>query len=193
MFETYNKAQQAVLRTTLDIIIKKELQATSMALIAKESGVSTGNIYHYFKSKEDIVNELYDAIVSYNGRFVLQLLSQPGTVRERFFRGWEKVVELSRLYPEGFQFIEQYSFSPYIREDVKLKAYNGGWCAPMNAFYQDAMTQGIMKQADAKMTVQMHYGSLVYLLKGHLYGYYEMTDDGIQQAIENCWRSIEND
>ncbi|MDF2836794.1 MAG: transcriptional regulator, TetR family [Paenibacillus sp.] len=193
MFESYNKAQQAVLRTTLNMIIKKELQATSMALIAKESGVSTGNIYHYFKSKEEIVNELYNAIVSYNGSFVLQGLSRPGTVRDRFFGGWEKVVELSRLHPEGFQFIEQYSFSPYIREDVKLKAYNGGWCAPMNALYQDAMTQRIMKPSDAKLTVQMHYGALVYMIKGHLSGYYELTDEGIHGAILNCWRSVSNE
>jgi AcrR family transcriptional regulator len=193
MFETYNKVQQAVLETTLNIIITKELQATSMALIAKESGVSTGNIYHYFKSKEDIVNELYNAIVNYNGRFVLQGLSQPGTVRDRFYRGWEKIFELGRLHPEGFQFIEQYSFSPYIRDDVKLKAYNGGWCAPMYALYQDAMTQNIMKHSDAKMTVQMHYGSIVYMLKGYQHGLYDLTDEQVQQAILNCWRSVANE
>lgn len=193
MFESYNKAQQAVLETMLKIIIQKELQATSMALIAKESGVSTGNIYHYFKSKEDIVNELYNAIVNYNGRFVLQGLSQPGTVRERFWRGWERIVELGQLHPEGFQFIEQYSFSPYIRNDVKQQAYNGGWCAPMYALYQDAMTQNIMRSSDPKMTVQMHYGSFVYMLKGHQYGLYDMTNDKVQQAIMNCWTSVANE
>jgi AcrR family transcriptional regulator len=48
VFIGYHKVQPAVLERTLELIIEKELQATSMGLIAKKSGVSTRNIYHYF-------------------------------------------------------------------------------------------------------------------------------------------------
>jgi AcrR family transcriptional regulator len=190
MFENYNKVQQAVLNTTLRIIIQKELQATSMALIAKESGVSTGNIYHYFKSKEDIVNELYTAIVTFNGEYVSKGLNQEGTIRERFFWSWERVIELSKQYPEGFQFIEQYSFSPYIYEPVKMKAYLGGWCAPMNLLYQEAIDQKLFVPMDPKLLVQMHYGSMVYLVKGQMHGNFEMGQDTIQNAIQACWKAV---
>jgi Transcriptional regulator len=188
VFEQYNKVQKAVLETTLSIIIRKELQATSMALIAKESKVSTGSIYHYFSSKEAIINELYTAIVTYNGQFVQEGLNREGTLRERFTWGWERVIEISRQYPEGFQFIEQYSFSPYIYEDVKKKAYNGGWCAPMNKLYAEAMEQKLFKEMDPRLLVQMHYGSIVYMLKSYLQGNSELSDAGIKQAIEVCWQ-----
>ncbi|MCL6458999.1 MAG: TetR/AcrR family transcriptional regulator, partial [Gorillibacterium sp.] len=65
MFSKYNKVQQVVLDTTLRLIMEKDLQATSMSLISKEAGVSTGSIYYYFKSKEDIINELYKGIIAF--------------------------------------------------------------------------------------------------------------------------------
>ncbi|MDQ0877690.1 AcrR family transcriptional regulator [Paenibacillus sp. V4I3] len=190
MFENYNKVQQAVLETTLNIIIRKELQATSMALIAKESGVSTGNIYHYFKSKEDIVNELYKAIVTFNGEYVRGGLLKGTTIREKFEFGWNQVIELGKQYPQGFQFIEQYSFSPYIYEEVKQEVYTGGWCGPMNELYQEAIQEKLFIPMNPKMMVQMHYGTFVYMLKAHLHGIFELSSESVSGAIRSCWNAV---
>jgi AcrR family transcriptional regulator len=190
MFENYNKVQQAVLETTLNIIIRKELQATSMALIAKESGVSTGNIYHYFKSKEDIVNELYKAIVTFNGEYVRGGLLKGTTIREKFELGWNRVIELGKQYPQGFQFIEQYSFSPYIYEEVKQEVYTGGWCGPMNELYQEAIQEKLFNPMNPKMMVQMHYGTFVYMLKAHLHGIFELSSESVSSAIRSCWNAV---
>ncbi|QWU15459.1 transcriptional regulator, TetR family [Paenibacillus sophorae] len=190
MFEKYNKVQRAVLETTLNIIIRKELQATSMALIAKESGVSTGSIYHYFQSKEDIVNELYKAIVTFNGEYVREGLLQGRTIREKFELGWNRVIDLGKKYPQGFQFIEQYSFSPYIYEDVKKAVYTGGWCGPMNKLYEEAIQQMLFIPLNPKMMVQMHYGTFVYMLKAHLHGIFELTTDSVHEAIRSCWNAV---
>jgi TetR/AcrR family transcriptional regulator, repressor of fatR-cypB operon len=190
MFEKYNTVQRAVLETTLNIIIRKELQATSMALVAKDSGVSTGSIYHYFKSKEDIVNELYNAIVIFNGEHVREGLSQGGTIREKFESGWSRVIDLGNKYPEGFQFIEQYSFSPYIRDEVKQSVYKGGWCEPMNKLYEEAVRQKLFIPMNPQMMVQMHYGSFVYMLKAHLHGIIELTGESVREAIRSCWSAV---
>ncbi|AZN41400.1 TetR/AcrR family transcriptional regulator [Paenibacillus albus] len=190
MFEQYNKMQKAVLETTLNLIIEKELQATSMSLIAKESRVSTGNIYHYFSSKEDIINELYKAIVLFNGDFVTKSLKEAATLQERFQQAWRNVIELGKQYPNGFRFIEQYSFSPYIYEQSKLEAYKGGWCGPMEQLYREAVEEGLFVSLDPHMMVQMHYGSFVYLLKSHQQNMLELTEDVAEQAIRFCWNSV---
>ncbi|KJD38064.1 TetR/AcrR family transcriptional regulator [Paenibacillus polymyxa] len=190
MFKNYNKVQQAILETTLNIIIRKELQATSMSLIAKESGVSTGNIYHYFKSKEDIVNELYKAIVTFNGEYVREGLLKGTTIREKFEFGWNRVIELGKQYPQGFQFIEQYSFSPYIYEEVKQEVYTGGWCALMNELYQEAIQEKLFIPMNPKMMVQMHYGTFVYMLKAHLHGIFELSSESVSGAIRLCWNAV---
>ncbi|MBM7566708.1 TetR/AcrR family transcriptional regulator [Paenibacillus sacheonensis] len=190
MFERYNKVQRAVLETTLHLIIDKELQATSMSLIAKESGVSTGNIYHYFSSKEDIINELYKAIVLFNGEFVTKNLNAADSVQEQFRRAWRSVIELGKNHPKGFRFIEQYSFSPYIYEQSKLEAYKGGWCGPMEKIYRQAIDQGLFVELEPHMMVQMHYGSIVYLLKSHQQNMLELTADVEEQALRSFWNAV---
>jgi AcrR family transcriptional regulator len=190
MFATYNKVQKSVLETTLRIIIEKELQATSMSLIAKESGVSTGSIYHYFESKEDIINELYKGIVTFNGGFVLKDFHKNESIRERFHKAWENLFQLSINYPQGFQFIEQYSFSPYIHLTTKQEAYKGGWCGPLEKLYAEAMEQQLFIHLDPGLMVQMHYGSIVYLVKGHVQKHFDLTDDVIQTVIRSSWNSV---
>lgn len=190
MFENYNKVQQAVLETTLNLLIEKELQATSMSLIAKQSGVSTGNIYHYFQSKEDIINELYKAIVIFNGDYVTRSWNDGDPLRLRFQQAWNSVIRHALAYPTAFKFIEQYSFSPYIYEDSKLEAYKGGWCSPMANLYREAIEEGLFIDLEPRLMVQMNYGSLVYLLKAHFQNYLVLTDELIDQAIEAAWKAV---
>jgi hypothetical protein len=190
MFEKYNKVQKAVLETTLRIINEKELQATSMSLIAKESGVSTGSIYHYFNSKEDIINELYKGIVRYNGEAVLKGFNDQDTIQQKFHLAWENFIHVSMKYPQGFQFIEQYSFSPYIYQTSKDEANKGGWCGAMYQLYGEAIEKQIFIELEPRMMVQMHNGSMVYLVKGHVQNYVNLTEDVIQRVIQSCWNSV---
>ncbi|MFC5405342.1 TetR/AcrR family transcriptional regulator [Cohnella soli] len=191
MFVSYNKVQRAVLETTLHLIIEKELQATSMSLIAKKSGVSTGSIYHYFDSKEAIINELYRGIVKFNGEQVLDGFFTDEPIRIRLERAWEKLIRVSLEYPQGFQFIEQYSFSPYIRAEIKQMSYDAGWCGPLDKLYQEAIDAKVFKDhLDPHVMVQMHYGSLVYVVKGALNGQLEINDELIRQLIQSCWDSV---
>lgn len=190
MFDAYNKVQKAVLETTLALIIEKELQATSMALIAKKSGISTGSIYHYFESKEAIINELYKAIVIFNGHQVLEGFFTDEPVRVRLERAWENLIRLSLQYPQGFQFIEQYSFSPYISDEVKTSAYEVGWCAPLEKLYGQAVQEKLFVEMDPKTMVQMHYGAIVYVVKSSLNHYLTINDEVIRKLIASCWSSV---
>lgn len=190
MFEKYNKVQRAVLETTLRLINEKELQATSMSLISKESGVSTGSIYHYFESKEDIINELYKGIVKFNGERVLKDFYTSETIQMRFWHTWGNVIRFTRQYPKGFQFIEQYSFSPYIDDAAKQEAYKGSWCGPLAKLYAEAIEKQLFIDLDPKLMVQMNFGSVVYLIKAYLQNNVDLTEELIQKVIRSCWNAI---
>lgn len=189
MFENYNKVQAAVLETTLRLISEKELQATSMSLISKESGISTGSIYHYFDSKEAIINELYKGIVKFHSEQILKGFYSNETIKERFQRIWENFIQFGINYPKGFQFIEQYSFSPYITDEVKKEIYDGVWCGKVAMLYSEAIEQKLFIELEPKLMVQMHYGSMVYLLKSYFQGNTDLTEDIIQTAIYACWNA----
>lgn len=190
MFEKYNKVQKAVLETTLRLINEKELQATSMSLISKESGISTGSIYHYFDSKEAIINELYKGIVKFHGEVVLKDFYTNESIEARFRKTWENFIRFGIKYPKGSQFIEQYSFSPYIDDEVKQEAYDGSWCGPFAKLYAEAVKEKLFIELEPKLMVQMNYGSMVYLLKAYFQNNLDLTDDVIQTVIYSCWNAV---
>ena len=54
--------KQDIFDAALSLIVSQGLHATPMAQIAKEANVAAGTIYHYFKSKEEMIHELYKKI-----------------------------------------------------------------------------------------------------------------------------------
>ncbi|GFZ32218.1 TetR family transcriptional regulator [Clostridium zeae] len=189
MFENYNKVEAAVLETTLRLLSEKELQATSMSLISKESGISTGSIYHYFDSKEAIINELYKGMVRFHSEQVLKGFSSKESLRDSFQLIWKNFIQFGIKYSKAFQVIEQYSFSPYITEEAKKEIYESVWCTEAAKLYSKAMEQKIFIEFNPKLMVQMHYGSMVYLLKSYFQGSTELTDKVVQTAINACWNA----
>lgn len=59
------------------------LAATNIASIAKEAGISTGLLYHYFSSKEVLFYELVNHAVSFSGRSMLSYRDVQGTAKEK--------------------------------------------------------------------------------------------------------------
>ncbi len=55
--------RQEILDATLRLFSAQGYFGTSMQDIRKESGVSIGAIYHYFKNKEEIATALYDTLL----------------------------------------------------------------------------------------------------------------------------------
>lgn len=193
MFEQYSSAQRAILETVLKLISHKDLQATSMSIISKESGIPIGTIYNNFGSKEEIINELFKGIADHFTYAVLQGFDEDLSVRDRFSRVWNNLFEASIENLEAFQFLEQYSFSPYINEETKQAVYERNWCFNVGLMYQKEMEEGLFIGKSPRLTVQMHYGMVVFLIKSRLYNINELTDEVMQTAIQSCWNSVSID
>jgi AcrR family transcriptional regulator len=51
-----------IVETALRLFRERGYAATTMRIIAKEAGVSTGNAYYYFGSKEELIQAYYDEL-----------------------------------------------------------------------------------------------------------------------------------
>jgi Transcriptional regulator len=189
MFDSYNNVQKAVFEATLQLITQKELQATSMSLISKESGVSMGSIYYYFKSKEEIINGLYLAIIKDCTKAVLRDFYKDSPIQIRFAQAWLYLIRFSMEHSEASRFIEQYSFSPYIDDETKRQSAEANWCGSLATLYKEAIQTGLFIDLDPQLMVQMHYGSVVYLLKAYFQNTLTVTDDVIHTVIQSCWNA----
>ena len=53
------RTRQAILDSALRLFLERGYEATTMRVVAEEAGVSTGNAYYYFESKDHLIQGFY--------------------------------------------------------------------------------------------------------------------------------------
>ncbi|WP_069171065.1 TetR family transcriptional regulator [Streptomyces griseus] len=116
-----------ILRTALRLFAERGYDRTTMRAIAQEAGVSVGNAYYYFASKEHLVQGFYDRIAAEHEAAVLPVLAgDPDlTVRIRgVLLGWLDVAAPYHRF--GAQFFKNAAdpdspLSPFSQESVAAR------------------------------------------------------------------------
>lgn len=76
------ETRETILRTALSILIEEGYPAMSMRRVASACGIKFGNLTYHFRSREDLVRELFDAVIrSYEVEFVA-IAQMPGAPPE---------------------------------------------------------------------------------------------------------------
>ncbi len=69
------KRKSEILETARKVINERGIQGATLRAIAEEAGVSTGAIYHYFKSKEEIMYAVMDESLSVSTQIAADAIS----------------------------------------------------------------------------------------------------------------------
>ncbi|MEO3814366.1 TetR family transcriptional regulator [Sphaerisporangium sp. B11E5] len=94
------KTRQVIVETALRLFKERGYEATTMRVIAAEAGVSVGNAYYYFSSKEQLIQAYYDQAQSEHEAACADLLARERAFAVRLrgvLRAW---VEVSEPYHE---------------------------------------------------------------------------------------------
>lgn len=78
-----HETREMILRTALHILIEEGYRAMSMRRVATDCGIKFGNLTYHYRTREDLVRELLEAVIrSYEVEFD-QIIHLPGTPAER--------------------------------------------------------------------------------------------------------------
>ena len=110
-----------IFEAALKLFVEKGIDNTSTYLISKEAGVATGTMYFYFKSKVELINELYFSIKAENLAVSFQDLLKSSLSYESIEKFWIESVEWGVNNPDKFRFMMQFNPSPYHTEDIESK------------------------------------------------------------------------
>ncbi len=103
-----SKKQQA-LATALQLFVENGYENTPTALISKQSGVATGTLFHHFKSKQDILNQLYLDSKHSLRKNLLQNLNSSKREKNQIYIIWLNYMHWATQNPLYFRFLEKYS------------------------------------------------------------------------------------
>jgi len=179
--------RSALLMTTLGLISERGFHNTPMSLIAETAGVSTGIIYHYFSSKEELINELYKEIKLETIQAMLIDYSEDLSLNQQFLDIWYNYVRYSLNFPAKGLFLEQFENSPYVyhlEEDFTQAV------APFFNLFQQGVEEGVFIPLSPIVLFDLSFSPISSLVKRHSAGLVVLDDELMQAAANACWNAI---
>ena len=172
----------------LECFVERGFHGTAIPQIAKAAGTAAGTIYHYFPSKEALVNELYRTWKSNVAQRVFMAFPQGAPFREQFRVMWNEMFAFAKAEPGAFAFIELHNHKSYLDEesvkvDRNLKDFARGAIGL-------AQAQGVLKSTDAMVLMELIFGAFVGLMRAHYEGRVDLSDDVIAEAEQACWDAV---
>lgn len=176
-----------VLQTTLELITKQGINATSLSQIIKESGVANGTVYHHFKKKEEIITELYLMLTQDFGTVVMRNVPE-NDIKKQFSVMWLNLFHYFVNNPLAFVFSEQIARSPEIPQNLKDKARQ--YYKDIDEYFRTGIREKVFKAYNPMVMEELFFGNVVSLVKIHENEKVKLQEKHINQAIEISWKGF---
>jgi AcrR family transcriptional regulator len=114
-----------ILDAASEVFAQKGVYETRMDDIVKESGLSKGTLYWYFKSKDEIILSIFDRMFGREFQEVKNLVDSEGSATERMLKFAQifsdDIRRMQRLIPLAYEFIA-WAFRRKVVQDA-FKSY----------------------------------------------------------------------
>ncbi|MEQ8323192.1 MAG: TetR/AcrR family transcriptional regulator [Vicingaceae bacterium] len=183
-----NTKEQSILDSALNLFVTKGFHGTATSAIAEQAGISNGTLFHYFKSKEVLVQQLHQRIKSDQITFITTDLEETESPKEKIRVIWNNAIKWAMENKDKYKFLHQYKYSPY------KKKHKGD----VEKFRKDFLDNA-EKGVQLKQLRYLPYDFIFDMTNAHVYGMVEYlrsnpikyrTPEFMKQAFESFYGSI---
>ena len=186
--ENVEDKRTAILNATLRLISKNGFHGTAMSKVAREAGVSAGIIYHYFDSKDDLINELYRHIKCKFGQMINQNFDPAQPLKNQIRQVLGLMIRYYIHRPLESAFLEQYTRSPYYSFEMEMETRQ--YYLPIMESLQRGHREMIIKDFPGPVIHTLSVDVATSLAQKHANGFINLTDELIEEIIDACWEAI---
>lgn len=177
-----------IYKATLLLVKANGLAGITMQMVAKEAGIATGTLYIYFKSKEDLINNLFQVCVQNSASSFFKNYDPAQPFKIGFQTLWTNIVaHRVERFNEGI-FIEQCFHSPYVDEDTKITLRK--MFAPLTQLIDRGKSEHLVKDIDTFWLIAFMIGTVNEIAKRVIYFNRELTPDILETNFQLCWDGI---
>lgn len=180
--------EQRILDAALKLFVEKGFHGTSTAEIAKTAGVATGTLFHYFKTKEELINRLYlcikeSMINEINGHY-----DDKKTLKENLRELWLRYVYFGINGPYKFHFINIFDSSPYINSLTKEQLETR--TEDMLEAYKKGIGGHEIKEISFELAMDYFWGNVVSTVNYFKKHPENLDEKSLNMAFELFWDGI---
>lgn len=155
--------EQKILEAALKLFVEFGFHGTPTSKIAQEAGVANGTLFHYYKTKDELILALYADIKNRLGAFMYSNTGKEKTFRETFMKIHENTLSWALANQAEFYFLQQFNTSPFLvmisPEEIKKQAKP----------HLEMIQHGLKIKALQNLSPDLIYT----MINSHIYGTYQ--------------------
>lgn len=179
---------EAILDAALHLFVERGFHGTSVPSVADRAGVAAGTIYHYFASKDALVNALFKRWKSAVIALVLKDFPTDAPPREQFRTVWERMSEFACKHPKEFAFLELHHHASYL--DAESRGMENQILDFGVAMVLGAQAAQALKPLPAALLMEFAMGAFIGVFRGGLEGRLPLTRETLMAAEQCGWEAI---
>ncbi|MBX2843656.1 MAG: TetR/AcrR family transcriptional regulator [Flammeovirgaceae bacterium] len=178
-----------ILAAALKLFVEQGFHSTPTSAIAKAAGVANGTLFHYFKTKDELILGLYADIKKDSLSKILQGIEEQLSVKAKVKTIWFNSINWSNAEKERHNFKQQFMNSPYasqlVEEEIEEEL----------KFFSTIINEGIEKKILKDIPIDLiyhisHYQMLAIVSYLNLNQHLIEDADFYELAFELYWDNI---
>lgn len=179
---------EQIYRATLSLVKGKGLAGITMSEIAKAAGLATGTVYIYFKSKDELINNLFSYCRSASAEIYFKNYDAEKPFKIGFKTIWTNLLKYRLKRFEEAVFMEQCYHSPFITESNKETSKK--LLQPLYSLMERGKKEKLVKNIDTFLLLTFMVGSLSEVVKHAHYSGKKLTKHVIEDTFQLCWDGL---
>ena len=181
--------RERILLAARRLFVKQGFHSTPTSAIAREASVANGTLFHYFNTKEELINTLYKETTESYFAIATAGVDNEKNIKRKIRLLWYNTVKWAINRPQDFLFIQQFSNSPFISQLSQEEN------SEHSGFYFDLIDQGKEKGTLKDIPTDLMYQLTNYQIYGvinYLFQHEEFQHNSyfFSMAFEFYWESI---
>lgn len=180
--------EQKIMDAALILFVERGFHGTSTAEIAKTAGVATGTLFHYFKTKEELINRLYLYTKESMYMEITTHFEDKNSLKETLKGLWLNFIDFSMEEPEKFQFILTFHASPFItsltQEQLETQADD------LLKIYKKGIQDKKIKEVPFELILEYFWGNVVSTINYFKKYPDKLGEENLNKAFELFWDGV---
>lgn len=178
------KKKKKILDSTNDLIINQGMENLSISRVAKQSGISAGTIYIYFKDKDDLIYQTYADRIQLFSNYINENIAKHGTATIRLTSFMYNLYQFGIQYPDQLLLIDSIVSShrrvELFKEKIEPQSLTKRWYK----LVEDGVNTKEFKDVDPYATLFLIFHCIVGYLRDLKNESYSKSCMSIEEIID---------
>ena len=185
--KTKASKRDAILDAMLNIVVERGFHDAPMSLIKQRSGVSAGVIYHYFTSKEEIIQELHERVRTLKRSSLLEGYSPEMPAKDAFVLVWMNGYRFYREHVREMRFLEQYEAAGFSKgEDAAASVPRDARQIAFERRFRGRAKGGVLTDLPSEVIYELTFGVVARLARQPK----KLSDKVLLETAHKVWEAV---